>query len=87
MAWQKGPGEGYHAAKDAALAINPRLKCRAIRRATYDGGPERLYGYVVEDEKGKVIGKDVKQARDAWSDAFFKLGGKFTFGEVILPKR
>lgn len=85
--WQKGPGEGFHAAKDDALAINPKLKCRAIRRAGYHGGPARLYGYVVEDETGKVIGKSASQARDAWGAAFFALGGSYKFGRAVLPGR
>lgn len=86
MAWQKGPGEGFRAAKDDALAINPKLRCRAIRRASYYGGPAKLYGYVVEDETGKVIGKSAIQARDAWAAAFFKLGGRYRKGAPIFPQ-
>ena len=68
--WQKGPGEGYMAAKYAALAINPKLKCRAVY---YKG---KRAGYVVEDENGKSIGTGMI-SRDAWGDAYFKAGGKF----------
>jgi hypothetical protein len=77
--WQKGPGEGFHAAKDDALAINPRLRCRAVMY-----GSHRI-GFVVEDETGKTIGKDPYQARDAWASAFFKLGGRFEKGQAVLP--
>lgn len=87
MAWQKGPGEGYHAAKNDALAINPKLRCRLISRPSYEGGPARRYGFVVEDGAGKVIGKSAHQSRDAWGDAFFKLGGKYEKGIAVLPKR
>ena len=86
MAWQKGPGEGFHAAKDDALAIDPRLRCRAIRRSSYHGGPQHLYGYVVENHLGAVMGKSVTQARDAWAEAFFKLGGRYNGGRAVLPR-
>lgn len=85
MAWQKGPGEGFHAAKEDALAINPKLRCKAVRRASHHGGVPRLYGYIVEDETGKKIGQSVTQARDAWADAFFKLGGRYHAGRAIIP--
>lgn len=80
MAFQKGPGDGYMAAKDAALAIarqqSIKLKCRLITRvAHYGARPDRI-GFVVEDKNGKTIGKGT-QARDAWGDAYFKLGGTF----------
>lgn len=87
MAWQKGPGEGFHAAKDDALTINPQLRCRAIRRASYPGGQAKFFGYIVEDKTGRVIGRDVKQARDAWADAFFKLGGRYEGGKAIFSSR
>ena len=80
MAWQKGPGEGYHAAKDDALAINPKLKC--VRVCHRDGSQA---GFVIEDERGRNLGTGL-QARDAWNAAFFKLGGAFENGRAILPR-
>lgn len=68
--WQKGPGEGYMAAKDAALALNPALKCRAVY---YKG---KIAGYVVEDADGKTKGTGTK-SRDAWAVAYGKCGGSF----------
>lgn len=70
--WQKGPGEGYHAAKADALAINPKLKCRLIKLA-----PESRFGFIVVDEHGTTVGKNAYQAREAWSDAYFNLGGRW----------
>lgn len=70
MAWQKGPGEGYMAAKSAALAINPKLKCRAV----YHNG--KRAGYVVEDAAGKTVATSMI-SRDAWGEAYYKCGGKF----------
>lgn len=58
--WQRGPGEGFHAAKDDALHLDPTLRCQ---RSHYDGW--RMY-VVLRD--GKVIGSG-NQARDAWAAA------------------
>lgn len=76
--WQRGPGEGYMAAKDDALCINPLLRCRRI---DHRGSP---VGFVVEDESGKVLGKG-KLSRDAWGAAFLKLGGRYHKGNAVLP--
>lgn len=65
MAFQRGPGEGYHAAKAAALRIDPSLRCRAL---VWDG---RIDGYVVE-RGGALLGTG-RIARDAWGDALSKL--------------
>jgi hypothetical protein len=65
MAFAKGPQEGFHAARDGALEINPRLKCRRCVvpglgsfHRVYDG--ERKIG------EGRL-------ARDAWSDALDRI--------------
>lgn len=79
MMWQRGPGEGFHAAKDDALAINQKLRCR---RVLYRG--REIVGHVVEDAGGKTIGSG-RLSRDAWGDAFFKLGGRYEKGVAILP--
>lgn len=75
MAWQKGPGEGYMAAKRAALALDPSLVCRAIYWTRH--GQRGVCGHIVERGKGgEIVGKG-RLARDAWGDAYFKVGGKF----------
>jgi hypothetical protein len=68
MSAQKGPGEGYGAAKAEALSLKPTLKSRAVFY-----GSERL-GYVVEDptDDNKQWGRG-PNARDAWSEALFCL--------------
>ena len=81
MACQKGPGEGYMAAKDAALALahakGIRLRCHAVDYRNHNGARTQRLGYVVEDlYEHRVFGKGTL-SRDAWSDAYFKLGGKF----------
>ena len=82
MAWQKGPGIGFHAAKDDALRIDPSLKCRAVWY--HNGARRERVGYVVENKNGKTIGKGLL-SRDAWSNAFFALGGRFHKGNAIFP--
>lgn len=90
MAWQKGPGEGYHAAKDDALAIRKTLVCRAIYYANHAGARRQLVGFVVEDRCDKrrprrTIGQG-RLSRDAWGSAFFKLGGRYKGGRAIIPR-
>lgn len=85
MAWQKGPGEGYNAAKADALRINPRLRCRAIYYQRVEGDPRKLVGFVVEDEAGKPVGRGLL-SRDAWGQAFLKLGGRYVCGVAVFPK-
>ncbi len=72
--WQKGPGEGFHAAKDDALALDPALKCRAVFYQNYAGARRQIVGYVVENAKGETVGKGTL-SRDAWGEAVFKLNG------------
>jgi hypothetical protein len=76
--WQRGPGEGYMAAKDDALAINPKLKCRS-------GKPWGIAAFWIEDETGKRIGEPGRLARDAWGNAFLALGGKYVGKKTIFP--
>lgn len=59
--FQRGPGEGYHAAKDYVLASEPGCRCRKVR----DG--HRVVGFIVEREN-KIIGRG-RSAREAWNDA------------------
>lgn len=66
MAFQKGPGEGYGAAKTAALAIDPSLKCRALYWNL------KIDGYVVETPAGKNIGTG-RISRDAWQAALVRM--------------
>lgn len=68
--FEKGPGEGFHAAKDAALSHDPHLRCEAVY---YNG---RREGFVVLNKAGKVIGTG-KLSRDAWCAAYYKVGGSF----------
>lgn len=69
--FQRGPGEGYHAAKDEALAINPTLRCRKL--------PNDHWFRVFDGEK--VVGRG-RIARDAWSDTLSHLRGEY---DVTLP--
>lgn len=65
MALQKGPGEGYGAAKDEALALDPTLVCK--RHVYHAPGGTPLKGWVVwRGDKG--IGS-AAIARDAWAKA------------------
>lgn len=61
---QKGPGEGYMAAKDEALALKPGLKCKRIMYGS------SVLGYVVLDPKDadRQYGRG-PVARDAWGEA------------------
>jgi len=79
--WQKGPGEGYHAAKADALRICPTLRCH---RVMFQDG-RRVAGYFVEDGRGSEFTSAVL-ARDAWNNAFFALGGRFEGSKAIIPK-
>jgi hypothetical protein len=65
MAFQKGPGDGFHAAKDDALEINPRLKAKRCVEPGM-GAFHRVY-----DGERKV--GEGKLARDAWADALRNL--------------
>ena len=60
MAAQKGPGEGYNAARDDALALDPSLKCRAV----YDYNGKRV-GFIVEDGCKKSRGTGIEEARES----------------------
>lgn len=87
MACQKGPGEGYMAAKDATLALLPangseRLCCRVVTRIAYNGAKPDRIGFIVENQDGTTIGRG-KLSRDAWSNAYFKLGGKFPIPSML----
>lgn len=54
--FQRGPGEGYQAAKADALAIDNTLRCKRVDR-----------GYaVMRGERCLGAGRN---ARDAWNDA------------------
>ncbi len=68
--FQRGPGEGYHAAKDDALAIDPSLRCTLVRDER-----GRTAGFIVRQADGRSIGHGTV-ARDAWSAAFAKLSRK-----------
>lgn len=57
------------AAKEAALSYEPRLESK---RVTYNG---RQVGFVVTLQ-GQTVGHG-KLAREAWSDAYFNVGGTF----------
>lgn len=65
--FQMGPGEGYHAAKDRALAIEPSLVCRAV---FYAG---KVAGYRVEWPDGRKFADGAMMARNAWNNALDKL--------------
>lgn len=70
--FQKGPGEGYMAAKEAALALCPSAVCRFKKTRA-------LSGFVVYSNK-KHADYDVHaiasgaSARDAWNKALDVLG-------------
>lgn len=66
MSVQKGPGEGYMAAKADVLTRHPSLRCVA---RYWDG---RVDGYVVKDGSGGVLGTG-RSAREAWNAAGAKL--------------
>lgn len=63
--FQKGPGEGYGAAKQEALALNPALRCR---RCVVPGMGSFHRVSVLTQTGPKKIGEG-KLARDAWADA------------------
>jgi hypothetical protein len=78
MMLEKGPGEGYMAAKDDVLALRPGWRCR---RMTHNGV---TLGYQVHDERGERLpygeegtgGERVgfgRQPRDAWGSALHHL--------------
>ena len=69
--WQKGPGEGYMAAKEETLAIDPTLRCE---RLTYNGRQE---GFIIRNKDGRAIGTG-KLSRDAWGDALWYLRNQST---------
>lgn len=52
--WQKGPGEGYMAAKDEVRELCPDAVCRVI----YFPSGKRA-GYVVEDAEGNTLGRAI----------------------------
>lgn len=54
--FQNGPGEGYHAAKADALALDPTLKCRRVGREYAVMKGDRCLG------TGRI-------ARVAWNEA------------------
>ena len=63
---QRGPGEGYHAAKGDALALAPHLECRACWQG------RRIAGYTVTNKAGRVFGSG-RSAREAWGVALENL--------------
>ena len=62
--WQKGPGEGYHAAKDETIEIDPSAKCWRHRTA-------RGTAYFVQIGSGRKFSGAI--ARDAWWKALMHL--------------
>ena len=64
--FQKGPGEGYGAAKQEALALDPTLKCK--NASALVGEP-----YFVVERDGKRVGSGGRIARDAWVSALDRL--------------
>lgn len=64
MAFQEGPGDGYHAAKDDALAIDPTCYCR--NASALVGEP--FFAVHSKRLDDKRIGGG-RQARDAWASA------------------
>lgn len=56
---QKGPEQGFNAAKQDALAINPNLRCRRVHYGT-DENFHILDGTL-------IVGRG-KLARDAWNN-------------------
>ena len=63
--FQIGPGEGYRAAKDRSLGINPHLSCRI----SYNGGVRHFRIYDSE----KDIGCAATSAREAWNKVLCRL--------------
>lgn len=68
----KGPQEGYRAAKDEALALDPNLKCKAMKLG------DQLLGYRVHRADGTLLPwnsdmthryGDGSSSRDAWASA------------------
>lgn len=71
MTWQKGPGEGYMAAKKEVLAICPSAVCYRVT------GWGCVTGYVVYRDKNAKTGiGSGTNARDAWNNALDKLKRK-----------
>lgn len=69
--FQKGPGEGYHSAKDIVRALDPKLRCYNATEVL--GHP---YFVVLRDGPpgvGKRVGEGGPIARDAWNSALTKL--------------
>ena len=60
MSFQRGPGKGYHSAKEKVLKIEPSAVCKRENRAG-------IIGYLVY-VGDKIICSD-GNARDCWSKA------------------
>lgn len=58
--FQRGPGEGYHAAKAEAIALEPRAACR---RETASG----IVGYVIRVDGRAMC--SAGSARECWGKA------------------
>lgn len=67
--FEKGPGEGYRAAKAAALEIDPSLHCE--RYFGGYGGGGTIKGYVIYRD-GKVL-VSAGSSREAWNKALARL--------------
>jgi hypothetical protein len=71
MMFQRGPGEGYGAAKAEVLAIDPSLRC--YNASDLVGRPYFVVMRGGGPGVGKRIGEGGRLARDAWGDALAKL--------------
>lgn len=66
--FQKGPGDGYMAAKQAALLREPTASCRL----SYSGGTRHYRIFVGERDIGCAAGS----SRDAWNRFLDRLEAK-----------
>lgn len=71
VVFQKGPGEGYGAAKREALAIEPGLRC--YRATEFVRAPFYVVLRGGRIGVGKRVGDGGKLARDAWAAAVVAL--------------
>jgi len=81
MMFQKGPGEGYGAAKDEVLALDPSLRCK---NATAQVGQSY---YVVIRKDGKRVGAGASNARGAWLSALSALQAGFAEDHSVGSRR
>lgn len=75
--FQKGPGEGFQAAKEAVLALEPTASCRI----SYDGGTRHFRIFVSDRD----VGCGAMSSRGAWNKYLERLEGRVPAPRPIKP--